>query len=86
MDEVIIDQAIALLEMANANLEPELLEASAARRLLSAYARVEKLGAFGVAAIDVRANSSQQSLDRTGSAELRVQQTDHRWTTDESPR
>lgn len=43
--------AIELLEKSNANLEPELLAVTDARRLLADYARVEKLAAFGVAAL-----------------------------------
>jgi hypothetical protein len=46
-----VDEAIALLEKADADLEPELLSVPAARKLLEAYARVERLGAFGVAAV-----------------------------------
>jgi hypothetical protein len=47
----LIDHAIALLEDANADLQPELLPAPVAHRLLRAYARAEKLAGFGVAAL-----------------------------------
>ena len=46
-----IDDAIELLEKSNADLEPELLPAEDAQRLLEAYARAEKLAAFGLAAL-----------------------------------
>jgi hypothetical protein len=51
MESTHIDEAIELLEKANADLEPELLSRSAARRLLDAYARAQRLAAFGVAAL-----------------------------------
>ena len=46
-----IDDAIALLEKANANLEPELLDAVATRQMLTRYARVKKLAAYGETAL-----------------------------------
>ena len=46
-----LDEAVELLEKANADLEPELLTASSARALLATYAKAEKLAAFGVAAL-----------------------------------
>ncbi|MGH2697649.1 MAG: hypothetical protein ACRDJL_00440 [Actinomycetota bacterium] len=51
MEAAALDEAIELLEKANANLEPELLSAPAARRLLAVYARAQRLAAFGVAAL-----------------------------------
>ena len=51
MEADLIDDAIALLEKANANLDPDLLSRPLARRLLEAYSRVVKLGSFGVAAL-----------------------------------
>lgn len=51
MEASYVDQAIQLLEKANADLEPGLLSGSTARKLLRAYARAEKLAAFGVAAL-----------------------------------
>ncbi|MFN2594413.1 MAG: HNH endonuclease [Actinomycetota bacterium] len=46
-----LGDAIALLEKANADLEPELLTAGSARALLDEYAKVVKLGQFGVAVL-----------------------------------
>jgi len=39
MEVALVDEAIELLEKANADLEPELLSGAAARKLLDAYAR-----------------------------------------------
>jgi hypothetical protein len=47
--ESYVDQAVELLEKANADLEPELLPAELARRLLASYARARKLIDFGIA-------------------------------------
>ena len=51
MEVDLLNQAIQLLEKANAGLEPELLRARDARDLLGLYARIEKLGAFGKVAL-----------------------------------
>jgi hypothetical protein len=51
MEVDLINEAIELLEKANAGLKPELLKSRDARDLLSLYARVEKLGAFGRVAL-----------------------------------
>ena len=48
MDASHVEKAVELLEKANAELQPELLPAAAADRLLAAYARAEKLAAYGV--------------------------------------
>ena len=47
MESTPIDEAVAWLEKASADLEPELLSAASARKLLAAYARAEKLASFG---------------------------------------
>lgn len=46
-----VDEAIELLEKANADLEPDLLTVPEARRQLEAYSRAQRLAAFGVAAL-----------------------------------
>jgi hypothetical protein len=51
MEFAAVKDAIELLEKANANLEPELLPAEVAQKLLQDYARAERLVAFGVAAL-----------------------------------
>ena len=45
MEASTLHDAVASLEKANANLEPELMTADAARALLAEYARAEKLWA-----------------------------------------
>ena len=47
----LIDQAIELLEKANAELEPELLDSSGARVVLDRYATARRLVDYGVAAV-----------------------------------
>jgi HNH endonuclease len=73
MADTYIDQAIALLEKSNAGLEPELLTASTARELLDAYARAEKLAAFGVAALARKVASSAEVARATGSSAGKAQ-------------
>ena len=46
-----LERAIELLEKANAELEPELLDSSSARAVLQRYARARRLVDFGVAAV-----------------------------------
>ena len=46
----LLDQAIELLEKANAELEPELLDSAGARVVLDRYARARRLADYGVAA------------------------------------
>ena len=53
-----IDEAITWLEKANADLEPELLGASATRDMLAAYARAEKLVSFGKAVLAQRLDNA----------------------------
>jgi HNH endonuclease len=68
MADTYIDDAIALLEKSNAELEPELLTAAIARDLLSSYARVEKLAAFGVAALARKIARSGEVARATGTS------------------
>ena len=63
-----IEQAIELLEKANADLEPELLAAPAARKLLAAYARAERLAAFGVATLTRKVSDCEQVAAVTGTS------------------
>jgi 5-methylcytosine-specific restriction endonuclease McrA len=68
MEVGFVDEAIELLEKANADLEPELLSASGARKLLGAYARAEKLAAFGVAAIARKLADASELARVTGTS------------------
>jgi HNH endonuclease len=61
-----VNEAIALLKKANADLEPELLSGETARTLLEAYARAEKLAAFGVAALARKVDDASQLARITG--------------------
>ena len=63
-----IDDAIRSLEKANADLEPELLSARDARRLLKAYARAERLAAFGIAALARKVNDASELAQVTGTS------------------
>ena len=64
----LLDDAIELLEKANADLQPELVSAPLARRLLAAYARVEKLAAFGVAALARKLDDAPDLVRVTGTS------------------
>src|SRR5918999_766228 len=68
MSSGVLDQAIELLEKANANLEPELLSAPVARRLLNAYARAERLAAFGVATLARKVDDATELAQVTGTS------------------
>jgi HNH endonuclease len=68
MDAALVDEAIELLERANADLEPELLEASHARKLLDRYARARRLVDFGVAALARKVDDVSQVARATGTS------------------
>lgn len=68
MNKGLIHQAVEFLEKANADLEPEILTASQARILLSAYALAEKLAGFGVAALSRKLNDAGQVAKATGTS------------------
>jgi 5-methylcytosine-specific restriction endonuclease McrA len=68
MKKTFVDDAIQSLEKANADLEPELLTAPDARKLLEAYARAEKLAAFGVAALTRKLNDTSEVARVTGTS------------------
>jgi HNH endonuclease len=63
-----VEQAVELLEKANAELQAELLPAAVADRLLAAYARAEKLAGFGVAALAVKRNDPCELARITGTS------------------
>jgi hypothetical protein len=68
MQTASVDEAIELLEKANADLEPELLHAADARRLLEAYARAQRLAAFGVTALSRKLDDASQIARVTGTS------------------
>jgi hypothetical protein len=63
-----VDEAIELLEKANADLEPELLNRPAARRLLDAYARAEKLASFGKTVLARKLDDPAEVARATGTS------------------
>ena len=68
MDVSQVEEAVELLEKANTDLEPELLSAPAARRLMAAYARAGKLAAFGVAALSRKLDDAVELATITGTS------------------
>jgi 5-methylcytosine-specific restriction endonuclease McrA len=75
MESNILHDAVALLEKANANLEPELMTADAARVLLAEYARAEKLAAFGQAALARKIDDTTEIARVTGTSIGKAKQT-----------
>lgn len=63
-----IDEAIELLEKANADLQPELLAAPAARRLFDSYARARRLVDFGIAALSRKVDDPAEVAKVTGTS------------------
>jgi HNH endonuclease len=61
-----LDDAVALLEKANAELEPELLTVAGARERLAVYARARKLIDYGITALGARINDAQSLARATG--------------------
>jgi hypothetical protein len=68
MQEKFLDQAIELLEKANVDLEPELMTAQRARKLLDSYARVQRLGSYGVAALTRKVAEPAEVARATGTS------------------
>jgi hypothetical protein len=68
MDEVLIDHAIELLEKANADLEPELLSASAARDLRTSFARARRLVDFAITGLSRRLDDASEIARTTGTS------------------
>jgi 5-methylcytosine-specific restriction endonuclease McrA len=68
MDASYVEQALQLLEKANAELQPELVSGPAAESLLAAYARAEKLAGYGVAALAARRADAGELARLTGTS------------------
>jgi 5-methylcytosine-specific restriction endonuclease McrA len=68
MDVSHVEQAVELLEKANAELQPELLPGRVADRLLAAYARAEKLAGYGVAALAAKRADAGELARITGTS------------------
>ena len=63
-----IADAITSLEKANAELEPELLDAAAGREMLALYARAEKLAAFGRTSLTRKVDDVVEVARATGTS------------------
>ena len=63
-----IDEAITWLEKADADLTPELLSAGEAHHLLTAYARADKLVAFGKTVLARRLDDAAEVARLTGTS------------------
>ena len=70
-----LHEAIAVLEKANSNLEPELLSVGEAREQLALYARAAKLAAFGVVALSRKVDDATEVARATGSSVGRAKAT-----------
>jgi 5-methylcytosine-specific restriction endonuclease McrA len=68
MEVAFVDEAIELLEKANADLEPELLAAERAQELLASYARAERLAAYGVATLSRKLDDVSALAQATGTS------------------
>ena len=68
METTHVGDAITSLAKANANLEPDLLSVSDARELLGAYARAQRLAAFGVAALARKLDDASEVARVTGTS------------------
>jgi hypothetical protein len=55
-----LEEAVAVVEKANANLEPELMGVDAARSLLASYARIRKLASYGEAVLARRVEDASE--------------------------
>ncbi|MPZ91164.1 MAG: hypothetical protein GEU68_05980 [Actinobacteria bacterium] len=75
MESNILHDAVTLLEKANANLEPGLMSAEAARALLAEYARAEKLAAFGKAVLARKIDDTSEIARVTGTSIGKAKQT-----------
>ena len=68
MESALVDQAIELLDKANAELEPELLPAAEARRLLACYARARRLVDFAIAGLSRKLDDASEVARATGTS------------------
>ena len=75
MEVVSVDEAIELLEKANADLEPELLSVPEAKERLKAYVRAQRLAAFGVAALSRKLDDVAELARVTGTSLGRAKET-----------
>jgi 5-methylcytosine-specific restriction endonuclease McrA len=70
-----LDEAAAVVEKANANLEPELMGVDAARSLLASYARIRKLASYGEAVLARRTEDASELARLSGTSMARAKET-----------
>ena len=68
MQTRILQEAVELLEKANAELDAELVTLAQAKKLLASYARVEKLAGFGVAALSRKVDDASEVAKVAGTS------------------
>jgi hypothetical protein len=68
MEKAAIDEAITWLEKANAELDPELLPAPIARKLLGTYAPAERLASFGKTVLARKLDDATEVASATGTS------------------
>src|SRR5918999_6131784 len=75
MDRMYVDDAAALLEKAQADLDPESLSVAQAREQLQVYVRVQRLAGFGVAALARRIDEASSIAKATGTSMGKAKET-----------
>jgi hypothetical protein len=70
-----VQEAVTLLEKANANLEPELLTADDARNLLAIYARAVKLASYGKTMLARKVDDATETARVTGTSVAKAKAT-----------
>jgi HNH endonuclease len=68
MELSVLDEAAELVGKANANLDPALVTADDARKLLGAYAKVERLASYGRAVLAQRVDNAAEVARTTGTS------------------
>jgi hypothetical protein len=68
MQTASIDEAIAWLEKANADLQPELFSSEATKHLLASYAKAEKLAAYGKTMLANKLDDASEVADVSGTS------------------
>ncbi len=63
-----VEDAVELLEKANADLDPELISIPEAKRQLESYAKAQRLGAYGVAALARKIDDAERLAKITGTS------------------
>jgi hypothetical protein len=75
MEIALLDESIQSLEKCNADLEPELMTAAAAREALARYARIEKLASYGETALSRKVDDAATIARMTGTSMGKAKET-----------